>query len=77
MSLTQEEIVNIMDVPVPEINIPILKPMQFTAKGNVKIIEEFWLTGLKKPIIKNINKFADWFVFVCSRTSEKYYKRKS
>ena len=59
MSLTQEEIVNITDEPVPEINIPILKPMQFTAKGNLKSLKSLadWAAKL---IIKNINKFADW-----------------
>ena len=54
MLLTQEEIVNIMDEPVP-----ILKPIQFTAKGNVKSLKSLadWAA---KPIVKNINKFADW-----------------
>ena len=59
MSLTQERIVNIMDEPVPEIKVPILKPMQFTAKGNVKSLK-ILVDRAAKPIIKNINKFADW-----------------
>ena len=46
--------VNIMDEPVPEIKVPILKPMQFTAKDKVASLKA------AKPIIKNINKFADW-----------------
>ena len=48
-----------MDEPVPEINIPILKPMQFTAKGNVKSLKSL-ADRAAKPIIKIINKFADW-----------------
>ena len=51
--------VNIMDEPVPEIKVPILKPIQFTAKGNVKSLKSL-ADGAAKPIIKNINKFADW-----------------
>ena len=51
--------VNIMDEPVPEIKAPILKPMQFTAKGNVKSLKSL-ADRAAKPIIKNINKFLDW-----------------
>ena len=51
--------VNIMDEPVPEIKVPILKPMQFTAKGNVKSLKSL-ADKVAKPIIKNINKFVDW-----------------
>ena len=47
--------VDIMDEPVPEIKVPILKPIQFTAKDKVASLKA------AKPIIKNINKFADWF----------------
>ena len=56
MSLTQEEIVNIMDEPVPEINIPILKPMQFTAKGNVKSLKSLadWLYSYVPEPVRNI-----------------------
>ena len=50
---------NIMDEPVPEIKVPILKPTQFTAKGNVKSLKSL-ADRAAKPIIKNINKFADW-----------------
>ena len=50
--------VNIMDEPVPEIKVPILKPMQFTAKGNVKSLKSL-VDRAAKPITKNINKFAD------------------
>ena len=63
MPLSQEEYnepkrVNIMDEPVPEIKVPILKPMQFTAKDEVASLKS--LAKVAKPIIKNINKFADW-----------------
>ena len=51
--------VNIMDESVPEIKVPILKPIQFTAKGNVKSLKSL-ADRAAKPIIKNINKFADW-----------------
>ena len=51
--------VNIMDEPVPEIKVPILKPMQFTAKDNVKSLKSL-ADRAAKSIIKNINKFADW-----------------
>ena len=44
-----------MDEPVPEINIPILKPIQFTAKGNVKSLKSL-ADRAAKPIIKNISK---------------------
>ena len=47
--------VDIIDEPVPEIKVPILKPIQFTAKDKVASLKA------AKPIIKNINKFADWF----------------
>ena len=50
---------NIMDDPVPEIKVPILKPKQFTARGNVKSLKSL-ADRAAKPIIKNINKFADW-----------------
>ena len=50
---------SIMDDPVPEIKVPILKPIQFTAKGNVKSSKSL-ADRAAKPIIKNINKFADW-----------------
>ena len=50
--------VNIMDEPVPEIKVPILRPIQFTAKGNVKSLKSL-ADRAAKPIIKNINKFAD------------------
>ena len=48
-----------MDEPVPEIKVPILKPMLFTAKGNVKSLKSL-ADRAAKPIIKNIKKFADW-----------------
>ena len=51
--------VNIMDEPVPELKVPILKPIQFTAKGNVKSLKSL-ADRAAKPIIKNINKFANW-----------------
>ena len=51
--------VSIMDEPVPEIKVPILKPIQFTAKGNVKSLKSL-ADRAAKPTIKNINKFADW-----------------
>ena len=51
--------VNIMDEPVPEIKVPILKPMQFTAKDKVASLKSF-ADKVAKPVIKNINKFADW-----------------
>ena len=50
---------SIMDEPVPEIKVPILKPIQFTAKGNVKSLKSL-ADSAAKPIIKNINKLADW-----------------
>ena len=49
---------NILDEPVPEINISILKSIQFTEKGNVKSLKSL-ADRAAKPIIKNINKFAD------------------
>ena len=51
--------VNIIDESVPEIKVPILKSIQFTAKGNVKSWKSL-ADRAAKPIIKNINKFADW-----------------
>ena len=42
-----------------KIKVPILKPIQFTAKGNVKSLKSL-ADRAAKPIIKNINKFADW-----------------
>ena len=51
--------INIMDEPVPEIKVPILKPMQFTAKDKVASLKSL-ADKVAKPIIKNINKFADW-----------------
>ena len=51
--------VNIMDEPVPEIKVPILKPTQFTAKDKVASLKSL-ADKVAKPIIKNINKFADW-----------------
>ena len=53
------ERINIMDEPVPEIKVPILKPMQFTAKDKVASLKSL-ADKVAKPIIKNINKFADW-----------------
>ena len=50
---------SIMEDPVPEIKVPILKPIQFTAKGNVKSLKSL-ADRTAKPIIKNINEFADW-----------------
>ena len=51
---------SINDDPVPEIKVPILKPIQFTAKGTVKSLKSL-ADRAAKPIIKNINKFADWW----------------
>ena len=48
-----------MDESVPEIKVPILKLIQFTAKGNVKSLKSL-ADRAAKPIIKKINKFADW-----------------
>ena len=48
-----------MDEPVPEIKVPILRPMQFTAKDKVASLKNL-ADKVAKPIIKNINKFADW-----------------
>ena len=60
--------VNIMDEPVPEIKVPILKPTQFTAKDKVASLKSL-ADKVAKPVIKNINKFARLVVFICSRTS--------
>ena len=51
--------VNIMDESVPEIKVPVLKLIQFTAKGNVKSLKSL-ADRAAKPIIEKINKFADW-----------------
>ena len=48
-----------MDEPVPEIKVPILKLMQFTGKDKVAPLKSL-ADKVAKPIIKNINKFADW-----------------
>ena len=48
-----------MDEPVPEIKVPILKPIQFTAKDKVASLKSL-ADRAAKPIIKNINKFANW-----------------
>ena len=48
-----------MDESVPEIKVPILKPTQFTAKDKVASLKSL-ADKVAKPIIKNINKFADW-----------------
>ena len=55
----KSERVNSMDEPVPEIKVPILKLMQFTAKDKVASLKSL-ADKVAKPIIKNINKFADW-----------------
>ena len=55
----KSERVNNMDEPVPEIKVPILKLMQFTAKDKVASLKSL-ADKVAKPIIKNINKFADW-----------------
>ena len=47
-----------MDEPVPEIKFPILKLMQFTGKDKVAPLKSL-ADKVAKPIIKNINKFAD------------------
>ena len=65
-----------MDEPVPEVKVPILKPMQFSAKD--KVASSKSLTDkVAKPIIKNINKFADWLYSYVPEPVRKYYKRKS
>ena len=76
MSLTQEEIVTIMDEPVPEIKVLILKPIQFTAKGNVKSLKSL-ADRAAKPINKNISKFADWLYSYVPEPVRNIYKRKS
>ena len=48
-----------MDEPVPEIKVPVLKPIQFTAKDKVASLKSL-ADRVAKPIIKNTNKFADW-----------------
>ena len=48
-----------MDEPVPEIKVPIFKPIQLTAKDKVASLKSL-ADKVAKPIIKNINKFADW-----------------
>ena len=54
--------VNVMDEPDPEIKntrFPIFEPMQFTAKDKVASLKSL-ADKVAKPLIKNINKFADW-----------------
>ena len=51
-----------MDEPDPEIKdtrFPIFEPMQFTAKDKVASLKSL-ADKVAKPLIKNINKFADW-----------------
>ena len=72
---------NILDEPVPEINVPILKPMQFTAKNKVAPLKR--LAGkISKRVIKKINKFSDWLISyipepVKNTASEKLNKLKN
>ena len=52
---------NILDEPVPEINVPILEPAQFSARNRVASLKS--LAGkIFKPVIGKINKFADWIM---------------
>ena len=54
--------VNVMDEPDPEIKdtrFPIFEPMQFTAKDKVASLKSL-ADKVAKPLIKNIDKFADW-----------------
>ena len=71
----------IMGETVPELNVPILKPMRFTAKNNIATFKS--LAGnISGKIFRNINKFADWLISyipepVRNRTSEKLKQPKN
>ena len=66
---------SILDEPVPEINVPILEPVQFTAKNKIGSLKS--LAGnISSSIFKKINKFVDWLISyipepVRNSTSEK------
>ena len=66
---------SILDEPVPEIKVPILEPVQFTAKNNIGSLKS--LAGnISSSIFKKINKFVDWLISyipepVRNSTSEK------
>ena len=58
---------SILDEPVPEIKVPILEPVQFTAKNNIGSLKS--LAGnISSSIFKKINKFVDWLISIYSRT---------
>ena len=52
---------NIMDQPIPEIDIPILEPSQPENTSKVSQLKNL-ASNAAKPVKREINKFADWII---------------
>ena len=52
---------NIIDQPIPEINIPILKPSKPIIPSKVSQLKNL-ASKAAKPVNREINKFADWII---------------
>ena len=52
---------NIMDQPIPEIDIPILKPSKPANLSKVSQLKNL-ASNAAKPVKREINKFADWII---------------
>ena len=52
---------NIIDQPIPEIDIPILKPSKPENTSKVSQLKNLALKAAK-PVKREINKFADWII---------------
>ena len=52
---------NIMDQPIPEIDIPILKPSKPANTSKVSQLKNL-ASNAAKPVKREINKFADWII---------------
>ena len=52
---------NIMDQPIPEIDIPILEPLKPANTSKVSQLKNL-ASNAAKPIKREINKFADWII---------------
>ena len=51
----------IMDDPLPEIKVPVLKPVWFTATNNISTLKSL-VGNILGKIFKYINKFANWLI---------------
>ncbi|XP_020912011.1 uncharacterized protein LOC110249773 [Exaiptasia diaphana] len=52
---------NILDEPIPEINVPILKPSQPTRKSLIPSLKHL-ANRAANPVKEELNKFADWIL---------------